>query len=476
MSEINYVSPFSERYSSKEMQYIFSEEKKFRTWRKLWISLAKSEKALGLPISDQQISELIQNQENINYEDARRFEKEIRHDVMSHIKAYALQCPTAGGIIHLGATSCFVTDNTDIILMKEALDIVRLKLVTVMKNLAVFSLKYKDMPTLGFTHLQPAQLVTVGKRSALWLHEFYMDFKEFEFVYDSLKMRGVKGTTGTQASFMELFNNDEEKVTELDRLVCEEFGFTDALPITGQTYSRKIDSGVLGLLASIAQSAHKTGTDIRLLQSMKEIEEPYEKSQVGSSAMAYKRNPMRSERICSLARYIIINAINPEFTSSVQWLERTLDDSANRRLSIAEGFLAADGMLDILINVTDGLVVNPLMIKKHITEEIPFIATENILMESVKRGGDRQILHEKIRNYSNIASKRIKEEGKENNLLELIASDKDFSFSIEDLMELTDASKYIGRSSNQVSEFIDKYLNDIFNKYYHGHIAVDLNV
>jgi adenylosuccinate lyase len=476
MSESNYVSPFSERYSSKEMQYIFSEEKKFRTWRKLWISLAKSEQALGLPISDEQISELIKNQENINYEDAQRFEKEIRHDVMSHIKAYALQCPTAGGIIHLGATSCFVTDNTDIILMKEALNIVRSKLVTVMKNLADFSLKYKDMPTLGFTHFQPAQLVTVGKRSALWLHEFYMDFKELEFVCSSLKMRGVKGTTGTQASFMELFNNDEEKVTELDRLVCEEFGFTHALPITGQTYSRKIDSRVLGLLASIAQSAHKTGTDIRLLQSMKEIEEPYEKGQVGSSAMAYKRNPMRSERICSLARYIIINSINPEFTSSVQWLERTLDDSANRRLSIAEGFLAADGMLDILINVTDGLIVNPLMIKKHITEEIPFIATENILMESVKRGGDRQILHEKIRKYSNIASKRIKEEGKENNLLELIASDKDFSFSIEDLMELTDASKYIGRAPNQVSEFIDKYLKDIFDKYYHGHIAVDLNV
>ena len=476
MSENNYVSPFSERYSSKEMQYIFSEEKKFRTWRKLWISLAKCEQKLGLPISDQQISELIQNQDNINYEDARRFEKEIRHDVMSHIKAYALLCPTAARIIHLGATSCFVTDNTDIILMKEALDLVRSKLVTVMRNLADFSLKYKDMPTLGFTHLQPAQLVTVGKRSALWLNEFYMDFKELEFVYDSLKMRGVKGTTGTQASFMELFDNDEGKVLELDRLVCEGFGFTDPLPITGQTYSRKIDSGVLGVLASIAQSAHKTGTDIRLLQSMKEIEEPYEKNQVGSSAMAYKRNPMRSERICSLARYIIVNSINPEFTSSVQWLERTLDDSANRRLSIAEGFLAADGMLDILINVTDGLVVNPFMIKKHITEEIPFIATENILMESVKRGGDRQLLHEKIRKYSNIASKRIKEEGRDNNLLELIASDKDFSCSIDDLIELTDPSKYIGRAPSQVSEFIDKYLNSIFAKYYHGHIAVDLNV
>ncbi|MDD4542850.1 MAG: adenylosuccinate lyase [Clostridia bacterium] len=471
----NYTSPFSQRYSSKEMQLIFSDDYKFSTWRKLWISLAKAQMKLGLPITKKQIDELEENKDNIDYDQVKLFEKQIRHDVMSHIKAYGLQCPSAKGIIHLGATSCFVTDNTDIIIMKTALILIRKKLVSVIKNLSDFALKYKDMPTLGFTHFQPAQLVTVGKRACLWIQDFCMDVDELEFVVDTLMMRGVKGTTGTQASFMSLFNDDESKVDELERLVCEDFGFDKAFNITGQTYSRKTDSRVLKSLSSIAQSAHKMGTDIRLLQGLKEIEEPFETNQVGSSAMAYKRNPMRSERICSLARYIITNAHNPEITASVQWLERTLDDSANRRLSIAEGFLATDGMLDILINITDNLVVNENVIKKHIREEIPFIATENILMESVKRGGDRQMLHEKIRQYSLIASKRVKEEGLDNNLLELISKDEVFSMNKEDLNNILNPSKYIGRSASQVEIYI-KSIQNIFNKYYTGHIEVNLNV
>lgn len=471
----NYTSPFSQRYSSKEMQLIFSDDFKYTTWRKLWISLAKAQKQLGLPITKEQIDELENNKENIDYNQVKIFEKQIRHDVMSHIKAYGLQCPKAKGIIHLGATSCFVTDNTDIIIMKTALILIRKKLVSVIKNLSDFALKYKDIPTLGFTHFQPAQLVTVGKRACLWIQDFCMDVDELEFVVDTLMMRGVKGTTGTQASFMSLFNDDENKVDELERLVCEDFGFDKAFNITGQTYSRKTDSRVLKSLSSIAQSAHKMGTDIRLLQGLKEIEEPFETNQVGSSAMAYKRNPMRSERICSLARYIITNAHNPEITASVQWLERTLDDSANRRLSIAEGFLATDGMLDILINITDNLVVNENVIKKHIREEIPFIATENILMESVKRGGDRQLLHEKIRQYSLIASKRVKEEGLDNNLLELISKDEVFSMNKEDLNNILNPSKYIGRSASQVEIYI-KSIQNIFNKYYTGHIEVNLNV
>ena len=471
----NYTSPFSQRYSSKEMQLIFSDDYKFSTWRKLWISLAKAQMKLGLPITKEQIDELEENKDNIDYDQVKLFEKQIRHDVMSHIKAYGLQCPSAKGIIHLGATSCFVTDNTDIIIMKTALILIRKKLVSVIKNLSDFALKYKDIPTLGFTHFQPAQLVTVGKRACLWIQDFCMDVDELEFVVDTLMMRGVKGTTGTQASFMSLFNDDENKVDELERLVCEDFGFDKAFNITGQTYSRKTDSRVLKSLSSIAQSAHKMGTDIRLLQGLKEIEEPFETNQVGSSAMAYKRNPMRSERICSLARYIITNAHNPEITASVQWLERTLDDSANRRLSIAEGFLATDGMLDILINITDNLVVNENIIKKHIREEIPFIATENILMESVKRGGDRQMLHEKIRQYSLIASKRVKEEGLDNNLLELISKDEVFSMNKEDLNNILNPSKYIGRSASQVEIYI-KSIQNIFNKYYTGHIEVNLNV
>ncbi|NLF36946.1 MAG: adenylosuccinate lyase [Clostridiaceae bacterium] len=471
----NYTSPFSQRYSSKEMQLIFSDDYKYSTWRKLWISLAKAQMKLGLPITKEQIDELEENKDNIDYDQVKLFEKQIRHDVMSHIKAYGLQCPKAKGIIHLGATSCFVTDNTDIIIMKTALILIRKKLVSVIKNLSDFALKYKDIPTLGFTHFQPAQLVTVGKRACLWIQDFCMDVDELEFVVDTLMMRGVKGTTGTQASFMSLFNDDENKVDELERLVCEDFGFDKAFNITGQTYSRKTDSRVLKSLSSIAQSAHKMGTDIRLLQGLKEIEEPFETNQVGSSAMAYKRNPMRSERICSLARYIITNAHNPEITASVQWLERTLDDSANRRLSIAEGFLATDGMLDILINITDNLVVNENVIKKHIREEIPFIATENILMESVKRGGDRQLLHEKIRQYSLIASKRVKEEGLDNNLLELISKDDVFSMNKEDLNNILNPSKYIGRSVSQVEIYI-KGIQNIFKKYYTGHIEVNLNV
>ncbi|HQM96505.1 MAG TPA: adenylosuccinate lyase [Clostridia bacterium] len=470
-----YSSPFSQRYSSEKMQYLFSDDNRYKTWRLLWISLAKAQKKLGLNITQQQIDELIENKDNIDYNQVRTFEKQIRHDVMSHIKAYGLLCPKASPIIHLGATSCFVTDNTDIIIMKNALGLIRNKLVAVIKNLSDFALKYKNLPTLGFTHFQPAQLVTVGKRACLWIQDLYMDFEQLQFTYDSLMLRGVKGTTGTQASFMSLFSDDQEKVDILEKLVCTDFGFEKAFPVTGQTYTRKIDTRVLQCLSSIAQSSHKMCTDIRLLQGLKEIEEPFEKSQVGSSAMAYKRNPMRSERVCSLARYIITNAHNPEITASVQWLERTLDDSANRRLSIAEGFLAADGMLDILINISNNIVVNENVINKHIKEEIPFIATENILMESVKRGGDRQKLHEKIRQYSITASNRVKNEGLENNLLDLIASDCDFYISKDDLAKITDSSLYIGRSAYQTENFINS-IQDLFINYYFADIEVVLNV
>lgn len=470
-----YSSPFSQRYSSEKMQYLFSDDNRYKTWRQLWISLAKAQKELGIGITQEQINELIENKDNIDYDQVKKIEKQIRHDVMSHIKAYGLLCPNASAIIHLGATSCFVTDNTDIIIMRKALNLIRKKLVAVMKNLSDFALKYKHIPTLGYTHFQPAQLVTVGKRACLWLQDFYIDFEQIQFTDDTLMLRGVKGTTGTQASFMSLFENNQEKVDMLEKLVCMDFGFDRALPITGQTYTRKIDTRVLQCLSAISQSAHKMCTDIRLLQGLKEIEEPFEKSQVGSSAMAYKRNPMRSERVCSLARYIISNAHNPEITASVQWLERTLDDSANRRLSISEGFLAADGMLDILINISNNLVVNENIIKRHIKEEIPFIATENILMESVKRGGDRQKLHEKIREYSMLASNRVKQEGLDNNLLQLISKDADFHVSINDLEHITDPSQYIGRSAYQVDNFVET-LNSIFNKYYSEDIEVDLIV
>lgn len=454
-----YVSPLSERYASPEMQHIFSPDKKFRTWRKLWIALAETEKELGLDITDEQIAELKAHAEDINYEDAKRREKEVRHDVMSHVYAYGLQCPKAKGIIHLGATSCYVGDNTDIILMREALDLVKKKLLNVINELAKFADKYKDLPCLAFTHYQPAQPTTVGKRATLWINEFMMDLDDLTYVRNSLKLLGCKGTTGTQASFLELFNGDQEKCDKLDPMIAEKMGFEACYPVSGQTYSRKVDTRVLNVLAGIAASATKFSNDIRLLQHMKEIEEPFEKSQIGSSAMAYKRNPMRSERIASLSRYVITDALNPAITSSVQWFERTLDDSANKRLSVPEGFLAIDGILDLVANVVDGLVVYPKVIHKHLMAELPFMATENIMMDAVKAGGDRQELHERIRELSMQAGKAVKEEGKDNPLLQLIADDPMFNLSYEDLEKSMDPAKYVGRAPYQVT----KYLNEVVN-------------
>ncbi len=454
-----YVSPLSERYASKEMQEVFSPDKKFRTWRKLWIALAETEQELGLPITDEQIAELKANADNINYEDAKRREKEVRHDVMSHVYAYGLQCPNAKGIIHLGATSCYVGDNTDVILMRDALDIIRRKLLNVISELAKFADANKDLPTLAFTHYQPAQPTTVGKRAALWINEFMMDLEDLDYVRGSLKLLGSKGTTGSQASFLELFNGDHEKCDKLDPMIAEKMGFAACVPVSGQTYSRKVDTRVLNILAGIAASATKFSNDIRLLQHMKEIEEPFEKSQIGSSAMAYKRNPMRSERIASLSRYVIADALNPAITSSVQWFERTLDDSANKRLSVPEGFLATDGILDLVANVVDGLVVYPKVIRKHMLAELPFMATENIMMDAVKAGGDRQELHERIRTLSMQAGRTVKEEGKDNNLLELIAADPTFHLSLEDLEKSMDPSKYVGRAPQQV----ENYLRDVVN-------------
>ncbi len=454
-----YVSPLSERYASKEMQEIFSPDRKFRTWRKLWIALAETEQELGLPITDEQIAELKANADNINYEDAKRREKEVRHDVMSHVYAYGLQCPTAKGIIHLGATSCYVGDNTDVILMRDALDVIRRKLLNVIAELAKFADANKDLPTLAFTHYQPAQPTTVGKRATLWMNEFMMDLEDLDYVRGSLKLLGSKGTTGSQASFLELFNGDHEKCEKLDPMIAEKMGFEACVPVSGQTYSRKVDTRVLNVLAGIAASATKFSNDIRLLQHMKEIEEPFEKSQIGSSAMAYKRNPMRSERIASLSRYVIADALNPAITSSVQWFERTLDDSANKRLSVPEGFLATDGILDLVANVVDGLVVYPKVIRKHMMAELPFMATENIMMDAVKAGGDRQELHERIRTLSMQAGRTVKEEGKENNLLELIAADPTFHLTYEDLEKSMDPSKYVGRAPQQV----ETYLRDVVN-------------
>ncbi|MDO4614828.1 MAG: adenylosuccinate lyase [Lachnospiraceae bacterium] len=457
MMNDKYVSPLSERYASKEMQEVFSPDKKFRTWRKLWIALAETEQELGLPITDEQIAELKANADNINYEDAKRREKEVRHDVMSHVYAYGLQCPNAKGIIHLGATSCYVGDNTDVILMRDALDIIRRKLLNVISELAKFADANKDLPTLAFTHYQPAQPTTVGKRAALWINEFMMDLEDLDYVRGSLKLLGSKGTTGSQASFLELFNGDHDKCDKLDPMIAEKMGFAACVPVSGQTYSRKVDTRVLNILAGIAASATKFSNDIRLLQHMKEIEEPFEKSQIGSSAMAYKRNPMRSERIASLSRYVIADALNPAITSSVQWFERTLDDSANKRLSVPEGFLATDGILDLVANVVDGLVVYPKVIRKHMLAELPFMATENIMMDAVKAGGDRQELHERIRTLSMQAGRTVKEEGKDNNLLELIAADPTFRLSLEDLEKSMDPSKYVGRAPQQV----ENYLRDV---------------
>ena len=465
MAEYNrYTSPLTGRYASKEMQYIFSQDNKFRTWRKLWIALAETEHELGLNITKEQIDELKAHQDEINYEVAEAREKEVRHDVMSHVYAYGVQCPNAKGIIHLGATSCYVGDNTDIIIMREGLELVHKKLVNVINELSKFAMKYKDMPTLAYTHFQPAQPTTVGKRATLWLNELVLDLEDLEYVLGSLKLLGSKGTPGTQASFLELFDGDHAKCRQLDQMIAEKMGFTSCYPVSGQTYSRKVDFRVLSVLAGIAQSAHKFTNDIRMLQHMKEVEEPFEKHQIGSSAMAYKRNPMRSERIASLADYVISDLMNPMLVSSTQWFERTLDDSANKRLSVPEGFLAIDGILDLYLNVVDGLVVYPKVIRKHLMAELPFMATENIMMDAVKAGGDRQELHEKIRQLSMQAGKTVKEEGKDNNLLELIAADPSFHLSLEDLEASMQPERYVGRAPKQTEEFITEVINPILEK------------
>lgn len=477
MSSDRYQSPLSERYASKEMQYIFSPDKKFRTWRRLWIALAETEKELGLPITDEQIEELKAHADDINYDVAKEREKIVRHDVMSHVYAYGQQCPKAKGIIHLGATSCYVGDNTDIIVMSEALKLVRTKLVNVIAELADFAEKYKAQPTLAFTHFQPAQPTSVGKRATLWLQEFSMDLEDLDYVLGSLKLLGSKGTTGTQASFLELFDGDQETIDKIDPMIAEKMGFKSCYPVSGQTYSRKVDTRVLNVLAGIAASAHKFSNDIRLLQHLKEVEEPFEKTQIGSSAMAYKRNPMRSERIASLSRYVMIDALNPAITSATQWFERTLDDSANKRLSIPEGFLAIDGILDLCLNVVDGLVVYPKVIEKHLMSELPFMATENIMMDVVKAGGDRQELHERIRELSMEAGRNVKEKGLENNLLELIAADPAFNLTLEELKETMDPSKYIGRASVQVDDYLKKVIRPLLdaNKDILG-VKVEINV
>ncbi|MCI7106017.1 MAG: adenylosuccinate lyase [Lachnobacterium sp.] len=469
MSTDRYTSPLSERYASKEMQYIFSQDMKFSTWRKLWIALAETEMELGLSengkpvITQEQIDELKAHVNDINYDVAKEREKLVRHDVMSHVYAYGQQCPKAAGIIHLGATSCYVGDNTDIIVMNEALKLVHKKLVSVIAELANFAEKYKDQPTLAFTHFQPAQPTTVGKRATLWTQEFLMDLEELEYVQSTLKLLGSKGTTGTQASFLELFDGDQETIDKIDPMIAEKMGFKACYPVSGQTYSRKVDTRVLNVLAGIAASAHKMSNDIRLLQHLKEVEEPFEKNQIGSSAMAYKRNPMRSERIASLSRYVMVDALNPAITSATQWFERTLDDSANKRLSVPEGFLAIDGILDLCLNVVDGLVVYPKVIYKHFMAEIPFMATENIMMDAVKQGGNRQELHEKIRQLSMEAGKTVKEEGKDNNLVDLIAADPAFGLTKEQIEANLKPELYVGRAPRQVDVFLRDVVRPILD-------------
>ena len=463
MSTDRYVSPLSERYASKEMQYIFSPDMKFRTWRKLWIALAETEKELGLNITQEQIDELKANADNINYEVAKEREKQVRHDVMSHVYAYGVQCPKAKGIIHLGATSCYVGDNTDIIVMTEALKLVRKKLVNVIAELAKFAQEHKAQPTLAFTHFQPAQPTTVGKRATLWMQEFMLDLEDLEYVLSTMKLLGSKGTTGTQASFLELFDGDQETIDKIDPMIAQKMGFKECYPVSGQTYSRKVDTRVLNVLAGIAASAHKFSNDIRLLQHLKEVEEPFEKSQIGSSAMAYKRNPMRSERIASLSRFVMVDALNPAITSATQWFERTLDDSANKRLSVPEGFLAIDGILDLCLNVVDGLVVYPKVIEKRLRSELPFMATENIMMDAVKAGGDRQELHERIRELSMEAGRTVKVEGKDNNLLELIAADPAFNLTLEELEKTMEPSRYVGRAKEQTEVFLAKTVQPVLD-------------
>ncbi len=458
-----YENPLITRYASKEMSHIFSDDTKFKTWRKLWIALAEAEHEMGLPISQEQIDELKAHAQDINYDVAEDREKEVRHDVMSHVYAYGVQCPQAKGIIHLGATSCYVGDNTDIIVMDQAIKVIELKLVNVIARLKEFALQYKDIPTLGFTHYQPAQLTTVGKRATLWMQDLLMDYEQLQFVKSQVKLRGVKGTTGTQASFLTLFEGDADKVKELEQKVASKIGYDKVFAVTGQTYPRKFDSVVMDLLSSIAQSAYKFANDLRLLQNLKEVEEPFGKKQIGSSAMAYKRNPMRSERICSLARYIISLASSPAITASTQWFERTLDDSANKRLVIPQGFLALDAVLNIYLNVTSGMVVYPKVIEKRINEELPFMATETILMDAVKRGGDRQELHEKIREYSMIAGRRVKEEGASNNLIELIKQDDAFHMSAEEIDEIMDPKNFIGLADRQVDDFIQMEIDPVLS-------------
>ena len=459
----NYTSSLSERYPSKEMKYLFSPEMKFRTWRKLWIALAETEQELGLPVTDEQIAELKAAADDINYAEAKEREKIVRHDVMSHVYAYGLQCPKAKGIIHLGATSCYVGDNTDLIIMTEGLKLIRKKLINVIANLADFAEKHKALPTLGFTHFQPAQPTTVGKRATLWLHDLLLDLEDLDYVLDSMKLLGSKGTTGTQASFLELFDGDLEKVKKLDGMIAEKMGFKGCYPVSGQTYSRKIDTRVLNILSGIAQSAHKFSNDIRLLQHLKEIEEPFEKNQIGSSAMAYKRNPMRSERIAALANFVISGVMNPAITASTQWFERTLDDSANKRLSISESFLAADGILEIYMNITSGLVVYPKVINARLMSELPFMATENLMMDAVKAGGDRQVLHEKIREHSMAAGKRVKEEGADNDLLDRIAADPAFNMTKDQLLALMKPENFTGCAESQTERFLAECVKPVLD-------------
>ena len=457
----NYESPFSTRYASKEMQFLFSAEFKFKTWRRLWIALAKAEKELGLDITDEQIAELEAHKDDINYEVAEAREKEVRHDVMSHVYAYGVQCPKAKGIIHLGATSCYVGDNTDIVTMCEAMKVVKRKLLNVIALLSDFALQYKDMPALAYTHLQPAQLTTVGKRATLWINELLMDLEEVEYRLENFRLLGSKGTTGTQASFVELFDGDSQKIKKLDQLIAASMGFDKVVPVSGQTYSRKVDAQVLNTLGGIAQSASKFANDLRILQNFKEMEEPFEAHQIGSSAMPYKRNPMRCERICALARYVIVDTLNPAFTAATQWFERTLDDSANKRISIAEGFLAVDSILNIMINVCDGLVVYPKVIEQRIMRELPFMATENIMMSAVKKGGDRQQLHEKLRVHALAAAKRVKEEGLENDMIDRICADPAFHITKEEIAVVLKPIHYVGRSVEQTEEFIRDVIGPI---------------
>ena len=474
MSRNSYESPFSSRYASQEMLELFSPDTKFKTWRILWIALAEAQKELGLNITQEQIDELKSNRDNIDYELAEQIEKETRHDVMSHIRAYGAQCEKAKGIIHLGATSCYVCDNTDIIIFHKALKLIREKILSVILKLSRFASAYKDMPTLGYTHFQPAQLVTVGKRACLWIQDLLLDVEELDFVISNLKLLGNKGTTGTQASFLALFEGDHEKVKKLERLVAEKIGYHEVIPVSGQTYSRKQDSRILNALSAVAQSAYKFSNDMRLLANLKELEEPFEKNQIGSSAMAYKRNPMRSERISSLARYVIVNALNPAITASTQWLERTLDDSANRRISIPEAFLAVDSILNIYQNIADGIVVYPKVIEKHVMEELPFMATENILMAAVKRGGDRQELHERIRQHSMAAASRVKNDGLPNDLIDRISEDPAFGLSLEDVKGILKPSNFVGRSPQQVDEFLEEIVHPLLKENQVRDVHVDL--